>query len=282
MIREPASRLVRWTPARQFHLILQTVHNTMLWARFQHAGRVRFGTVEGDSARLHDGDMFSEAKPSGEQVPLGELVWLTPCVPSKLIALWNNFHALAEKQGLAAPAEPLYFSKGANSYCAHLQPIRAAAAYAGKVVFEGELGVVIGRRCKEVSEADAPHYIFGYTCVNDVTALDLIARDPAFAQWTRAKSFDTFGVFGPVIATGLDPLGLSVRTIVDGKERQNYPVSDMIFKPAQIVSLISRELTLNPGDIISCGTSVGVGTLKPGATVEVAIEGIGVLRNQFS
>jgi 2-keto-4-pentenoate hydratase/2-oxohepta-3-ene-1,7-dioic acid hydratase in catechol pathway len=254
----------------------------MLWARFQYGGRVRFGAVEGDSVRLYEGDMFAQAKPTDERVALGEVGWLTPCVPSKLIALWNNFHASAAKQGLAIPAEPLYFIKGANSYCAHLQPIRVPAGYTGKVVFEGELGVVIGKQCKDVPESDAGQYIFGYTCVNDVTALELIGREPGFAQWTRSKSFDTFGIFGPVIATGLDPLALTVRTIVDGTERQNYPISDMILKPAQIVSAISRELTLNPGDIISCGTSVGVGTLKPGATVEVAIEGIGMLRNQYS
>jgi len=253
----------------------------MLWARFQHGGRVRFGTIEGEVVRLHEGRLFESAQPTGERLPISDIVWLTPCEPSKLIALWNNFHAVAAKQGLAVPAEPLYFIKGANSYCAHLQPIRAPASYAGKVVFEGELGVVIGKECKDVAEADAAKYIFGYTCVNDVTALDLIQRDPNFAQWTRAKSFDTFGVFGPVIATGLDPLGLSVRTIVDGKERQNYPLSDMVFNPAQLVSQISRELTLCPGDVISCGTSVGVGSLKPGCTVEVAIAGIGVLRNEY-
>src|SRR5574341_529832 len=150
----------------------------MLWARFQQGGRVRWGAVEEDSARLCDGDVFAGAKPGGDPVPLADLVWLTPCVPSKLIALWNNFHALAAKQGLAIPAEPLYLIKGANSYCAHLQPIRAPAGYEGKVVFEGELGVVIGKPCKDVAEADAADYIFGYTCVNDVTAFDLIGRDP--------------------------------------------------------------------------------------------------------
>lgn len=253
----------------------------MLWARIRHRGRELGGTVEGETFRVHAGDPFSDAAPTGETLPLADAEWLTPCVPSKLIALWNNFHALAAKQGLTVPAEPLYFIKSANSYCAHLQPIRAPASYTGKVLFEGELGVVIGKECKDVSETDAARHIFGYTCVNDVTAFDLIQRDPSFAQWTRAKSFDTFGLFGPVIATGVDPLELSVRTIVDGKERQNYPVSDMVFKPAQIVSQISRELTLYPGDVISCGTSLGVGSLKPGCTVEVAIAGIGVLRNEY-
>ena len=253
----------------------------MHWIRFLHDDRVGFGSLEGDQVVSYDGDMFWDARPSGVRLPLDAITLLTPCEPAKLIGLWNNFHAAAAKQGLAIPAEPLYFIKGANSYCAHLQPIRAPASYDGRVVYEGELGLVIGRRCQHVSEADAPRFIFGYTCVNDVTAAEIIGRDASFAQWTRAKSFDTFGVFGPAIATGLDPLGLTVRTLVNGRERQNYAVSDMIFKPAQLVSLISRDMTLLPGDIISCGTSLGVLPIKPGTVVEVVIEGVGTLRNEY-
>ena len=206
---------------------------------------------------------------------------LTPTAPSKLIALWNNFHAMAAKFELAIPEEPLYFIKGSNSFLAAGQTIRSPRAYHGRVVFEGELGIVIGRTAREVSEREAGDYVFGYTCINDVTAFDLINKDPSFAQWTRAKSFDTFGVFGPVVASGIDPAGLSIRTLLDGEERQNYPVSDMIFSPPQLVSLISRDMTLEPGDVIACGTSVGAGRMKPGSTIEVAIEGIGRLSNRF-
>jgi ketopantoate reductase len=122
--------------------------------------------------------------------------------------------------------------------------------------------------------------VFGYTCINDVTAADIISKDPTFAQWTRAKSFDTFGVFGPVIATGLDPDKLVVRTVLNGTERQNYPVSDMILSPLQVVSMVSRDMTLVPGDVIACGTSVGVGPMRGARdVVEISIEGIGTLRN---
>jgi 2-keto-4-pentenoate hydratase/2-oxohepta-3-ene-1,7-dioic acid hydratase in catechol pathway len=114
-----------------------------------------------------------------------------------------------------------------------------------------------------------------------VTAFEIIGRDPGFAQWSRAKSFDTFGVFGPVIATGVDPAALTVRTLVNGRERQNYPVADMIFKPVEIVSRLSRDMTLEPGDIIACGTSLGAMPMKPGTTVEVVIEGVGTLRNEY-
>jgi 2-keto-4-pentenoate hydratase/2-oxohepta-3-ene-1,7-dioic acid hydratase in catechol pathway len=251
------------------------------WIRVQHQGRERFGSVEGETIRLHSGSLFGEHAPSGESLPLADARVLTPVAPSKMVALWNNFRALAEKLGNPIPPEPLYFLKANNSFLAHGETIRMPAAYPGKVVYEGELGIVIGKRCTAVSEADAPAHILGYTCINDVTAAELINKDATFAQWTRAKSFDTFGVFGPVIATGLDPAKLSIKTILNGQERQNYPVTDMIFPPAALVSLISRDMTLEPGDVIACGTSVGVGSMKPGSTVSIVIEGIGTLTNRF-
>jgi 2-keto-4-pentenoate hydratase/2-oxohepta-3-ene-1,7-dioic acid hydratase in catechol pathway len=253
----------------------------MHWIRFERAGQIGFGTLRDGAIQVHEGDMFASPRSTNVTVPLAEVKLLTPCVPSKMIALWNNFHALAARLNLSPPAEPLYLIKAPNSYLAGGQAIRVPASYAGKVVYEGELGIVIGKRAANVPEADAAQYIFGYTCSNDVTAAEIIQKDPTFAQWTRAKGFDTFGVFGPVIATDLDPLELTVRTLVDGKERQNYPVSDMIFKPAQLVSLISRDMTLYPGDVISCGTSVGVGSMKPGSRVEVVIDGIGTLSNEY-
>lgn len=149
------------------------------------------------------------------------------------------------------------------------------------MIFEGELGVVIGKRATAVRESDAAEHIFGYTCVNDVTAVDLLKKDPTFDQWTRAKSFDTFGPFGPVIATGLDTSHLSVKVILNGDERQHYPLADLVFAPARLVSLISRDMTLEPGDVIACGTSVGVGSMKPGATVSVVIDGVGTLTNRY-
>jgi 2-keto-4-pentenoate hydratase/2-oxohepta-3-ene-1,7-dioic acid hydratase in catechol pathway len=177
------------------------------------------------------------------------------------------------------PKEPLWFLKPSTAYLAPGAPIRLPAADVGKVIYEGELGVVIGRTARDVAEEDVDRHVLGYTCVNDVTALDLLGRDPAFAQWSRAKSFDGFGPFGPVVATGVDPDRLVVRTLVKGKVRQEYPISDAVFSPRRLVSLLSREMTLEPGDLIACGTSVGVGVLRPGTSVEVAIDGIGTLAN---
>lgn len=252
------------------------------WIRFAHNGGTEFGTLDGSEIAVHAGDMFTNAKPTGERVPLSAVRVRTPCDPSKMLCLWNNFHELAAKLGVQEPDEPLYLMKAPSAFLAHGETIRRPKSYDGKIVYEGELGIVIGKRCSIVSEAEAPDYIFGYTCINDVTAADIINKNPTFAQWVRAKSFDTFGVFGPVIATGLDPMSLRIRTVLNGQERQNYPVSDMFFPPHKLVSLVSRDMTLMPGDVIACGTSLGVGTMKdPKNTIEVTIDGIGTLSNVF-
>lgn len=251
------------------------------WIRFEHHNDTRFGTLQNDTITIHRGDMFTAAEPTSETVSLHEVKILTPTAASKMVALWNNFYALAAKFKLTIPEEPFYFIKSTGSFLAPGETIRRPVSYDGRVVFEGELGVVIGKVCRAVAETDADQFIFGYTCVNDVTAFELINKDSSFAQWTRAKSFDTFGPFGPVVATGLDPAELTIKTILNGEERQNYPVSDMIFPPAKLVSLISRDMTLLPGDVITCGTSLGAGSMKPGSTIEVAIDGIGRLNNSF-
>ena len=251
------------------------------WIRYQYQGVIGFGKLEAGVIERFRGDLFADPVSTGETLPLDVVTVLTPCQPTKMVALWNNFRALAEKLNQAIPLEPLYFLKGSNSFHPHREPIRVPAAYSGKVVYEGELGIVIGKRCCAVSATDAPHFIFGYTCINDVTAAELLFKDASFAQWTRAKNFDTFGVFGPVIATGINPMTLSVQTMVNGQERQHYPVSDMIFPPANLVSLISHDMTLEPGDVIACGTSVGAGSMKPGSEVSVVIAGIGELRNRY-
>jgi len=251
------------------------------WIRYAEAGVTGFGTLDGTRITAYAGDMFDSPQPTGRTIALDAVVVLTPTAAGKMVALWNNFHALAAKLGNPVPAEPLYFIKASSSFLAAGQTIRMPKSYAGKVVYEGELGVVIAKTCRAVCEAEAQRNIFGYTCINDVTAVDILHRDATFAQWTRAKSFDTFGVFGPVVATGLDPMPLAVRTVLNDQERQNYPLSDMVFPPARLVSLISKDMTLDPGDVIACGTSIGVGSMKPGSTVAVAIDGIGTLVNRF-
>jgi 2-keto-4-pentenoate hydratase/2-oxohepta-3-ene-1,7-dioic acid hydratase in catechol pathway len=252
------------------------------WLRFRHGGRTGFGTLTGDGIAVHDGEMFGRNAPTGKLLALSEVEWLSPCVPSKIVALWNNFHALAAKLNQPEPAEPLYLLKATTTIAAPGAVIRRPSSYDGKTTYEGELGIVVGKTCSRVSPAEAPGFIFGYTCVNDITANDILTRDPTFPQWARAKGIDDYGPFGPVIATGLDPAKLSVRTILNGAERQNYPISDMIFSAGELVSKISHDMTLLPGDLIAVGTSVGVGVMKePVNTVTVAIDGIGELTNEF-
>ena len=252
------------------------------WVRFEDGGEERFGCITGEDILIHTGAMFDDPQPTDMRRALTAVQLLPPCQPSKIIALWNNFRQLAAKLSVPEPGEPLYLLKAVSSVAAPGAVIRRPASYTERVVFEGELGIVIGRICANASEEAAAAAIFGYTCVNDLTASDIIARDKTFAQWARAKSFDGFGPFGPIIATDLDLSGLSVRTEVDGVERQNYPLDDMIFPPARLVSALSKDMTLLPGDLICCGTSLGVGSLKDAAsTVSVTIEGIGTLYNTF-
>lgn len=252
-----------------------------VWVRFNDQGTNRFGSLQGSRITEHVGEMFSDPQRTGREFSLDEVQILTPTEPTKMVAMANNFHALIEKFDLTVPEDPLYFLKANSSFYPTHQPIRRPMGYEGKIVFEGELGIVIGKTCSQVSVADAGQYVFGYTCVNDVTAFDLLNKNPSFAQWTRCKAADTFGVFGPAVATDLDPLSIRVRTFVDGQERQDYPITDMVFAPDELVSRISYDMTLMPGDIIACGTSVGVGTLKPGNVVEIKIDGVGTLRNEF-
>lgn len=253
----------------------------MKWLRFRRDGAEGFGTLQGDSVQVHRGELFGAHEATGETLPVAGIDWLAPCAPRQIIGLWNNFRAAADKNGWATPAEPLYFLKSPGSATGHGQPIAVPAAYDGRVAYEGELAVVIGRTARAVSVADAPAHIFGYACANDVTALEILHRDSSFPQWTRAKSFDGFAAFGPVIETDFDPAAAVLRTLVGGRERQNYALSDMFFSPAELVSRLSHDMTLAPGDVIFCGTSLGVLPMKPGTTVEVVIDGIGALKNVY-
>ncbi|MES9993967.1 MAG: fumarylacetoacetate hydrolase family protein [Candidatus Thiodiazotropha sp.] len=252
------------------------------WVRYEHQGVKGFGTLSGNQITVYQGDMYNRAESTEVILSLEAVKLLTPCEPTTMIALWNNFHSRAAKEGWSRPNHPLYFMKASTSFLPPGGTIRRPQAYDGPVVYEGELGIVIGKQCSNISEDEVDDYVFGYTCVNDVTARGLLREDPLFVHWTRAKSFDTFSAVGPLIATGLDATTLTVRTLVDGVELQNYPVTDMFFKPRQIVSLLSHDMTLQAGDIIACGTSLGAGPMQHGSTVEVVIDGIGTLVNEFA
>ena len=253
----------------------------MKWLRFARGGQVGFGLLDGELIQVHRGDLFGEHEASGERLALADVQLLPPCEPRTVVGLWNNFHALAQKNGWTPPAEPLYFIKATGSLAGPGSTTPAAAEAVGRVAFEGELAIVIGRTTHGVTVDQASAHIAGYTCANDITAIELLNRDATFAQWTRAKGLPGFGVFGPVIETDFDLQAATLRTRVGGRERQNYALSDMIVQPAALVSLISQDLVLQPGDLILCGTSLGVLPMKPGSEVEVEIDGIGVLRHRY-
>jgi len=253
------------------------------WARFQpQSGAAGFGILAGNRINEYAGDMFAEPKSTGRSIELADCALLAPCVPTKMVALWNNFRALAAKLGKAAPVHPLFLIKPATCIIGPNVPIVRPTGYTGKIAYEGELGIVIGARCKDVPPERASRFIFGYTCVNDVTAADVLNETPDFAQWCRSKGYDTFGCIGPVITADFDWEKARVITKVGEAERQNYPLSDMILPPGELVSRLSHDMTLMPGDVIACGTSLGVGSIRDGSDVEVFIDGIGSLRNMLA
>ncbi len=212
--------------------------------------------------------------------PVADVRLLPPCWPSKIVCIGRNYKAHAAETGSDVPKEPLIFLKPPSSLLANGDRI-LYPPQAQRVDHEGELGVVIGRRAWRVKRAQAFEYIFGYTCVNDVTARDLQNKD---GQWTRAKGFDTFCPLGPWIIprerVNLDELW--VRCFVDTEKRQEAPVRDMIFDIPTLVEYISSVMTLEPGDLISTGTPAGISPMKPGSVVRVVIEGIGALENEVA
>ncbi len=245
----------------------------MKWARARSQDGTMITGVIADGAMHPRSGLGSEIEVGGP-LALSDVTLLAPVHPGKFIGLWNNYKAAAEKGGMEHPAHPLYFFKADTSLVGPGAQVDIPPV-AGRVVFEGELGIVIGQTCKNLTVEQAGNAIFGYTCVNDITSLDILNADPSFPQWTRAKSFDGFGVVGPVIETDVRWQDLTITVLVNGRERQSYPASDMILTPPQIVSLLSQDMTLNPGDLIACGTSIGARPIKPGMEVEVVIEGIG-------
>jgi 2-keto-4-pentenoate hydratase/2-oxohepta-3-ene-1,7-dioic acid hydratase in catechol pathway len=188
----------------------------------------------------------------------------------------RNYAAHAAELGNDVPSEPLFFLKAPGALLSPEERI-FLPGWAGRIDYEGELAVVVGKTCRNCSEAEAPGFIAGYTLMNDVTARDLQNAD---GQWSRAKGFDTFAPLGPWIRVGSTmPEGTRIRTRRNGDTVQDAPLSDMVFPPALLVSRISRFATLHPGDVIATGTPEGVGSLHPGDRVEVEIDPIGTLRN---
>jgi 2-keto-4-pentenoate hydratase/2-oxohepta-3-ene-1,7-dioic acid hydratase in catechol pathway len=211
----------------------------------------------------------------GRIFPLSETRLLSPSLPSKIICLGVNYRPHAQEMNSALPSSPLIFLKPPTSMIGPEAPIILPRQWK-RVDYEGELGIIIGKKAKYVTVKDALSYILGYTCFNDVTERHYQKED---GQWTRGKGFDTFAPCGPWIETDVKPDDLKLETCVNGEVRQSTRTSDLIFGIPTLVSFISGVMTLLPGDVIATGTPAGVGPLKPGDIVEIKIENIGSLRN---
>jgi 2-keto-4-pentenoate hydratase/2-oxohepta-3-ene-1,7-dioic acid hydratase in catechol pathway len=246
-------------------------------ARFSHDGAINYGIVDDDELVVIDGDpLFRGFGTTGERVALSDAVLLAPVIPrSKVVAVGRNYREhVAEMGGTEPPAAPLLFLKPNTSIIGPGDSI-VRPPQSSRVDYEGELAVVIGKIAKNVRAADALSVVFGYTIANDVTARDLQKTD---GQWTRAKGFDTFCPVGPVIETEYDAEA-RLTTRVNGEITQDGRLSEMVHGIPEIIEYASSVFTLLPGDLILTGTPSGVGPVVAGDTVEVEIEGIGVLRN---
>jgi 2-keto-4-pentenoate hydratase/2-oxohepta-3-ene-1,7-dioic acid hydratase in catechol pathway len=234
------------------------------------------GRIEGDMVHEILCESFGAWVDTSRAWPLASVRLLTPLNPSKIVCVGRNYPEHAAELGNVVPKEPLIFLKPPSSVIGPEEPI-VLPPESQRVEYEGELAVVIGRTCSRLrSGDDSSPYVLGYTCLNDVTARDI---QRAESQWTRGKGFDTFCPLGPFVETQLDLEAATIETFVNGARRQFTPVSEMVFSIGAILSWISRVMTLLPGDVVATGTPAGVGPLAAGDVVEVAIRGIGTLRN---
>jgi len=233
-------------------------------------GVVALATEDGRSFFRYDPD----TRAMGGRVKIERLT--APVVPVKIVAVGLNYRDHAREMALKIPDEPILFMKPSTCVIGPEEAIRYPSQ-SSRVDYEAELAAVIGKTCKDADAGSARDYILGYTCFNDVTARDLQAKD---GQWTRAKSFDTFGPMGPWIVTDVeDPHDLEITARLNGQTRQSSSTANLIFNVFDLVEFVSHIMTLNPGDVIATGTPAGVGPMKQGDVVEIEIQGIGMLRN---
>jgi 2-keto-4-pentenoate hydratase/2-oxohepta-3-ene-1,7-dioic acid hydratase in catechol pathway len=250
-------------------------------ARFAAGGsEPAFGaveTVEGtDTVAAISGHPFASFGITDVRYPLAGVRLLAPILPTKIVAVGRNYAEHAAEMGGETTAEPLIFLKPSTAVIGPGDPI-GYPRQSEQVDFEGELAVVVGRICRDVDERSAYDAVLGYTCANDVTARDLQKSD---GQWSRAKGFDSFCPLGPWIETDLDPADVAILTRLNGDTRQHARTSQLVHGVPALLAYVSSAMTLLPGDVLLTGTPAGVGPMRPGDEVTVAIEGIGALTNR--
>ena len=247
-------------------------------ARFSLNGEIRFGSVVGDQVTLFAGNPFESKELTGQTVTLDQIQLLAPVTPSKIICIGMNFAAHAAEISQDVPDEPLMFFKPVSAIIGSGDTI-VLPHQSDQVEVEVELAVVIGKQAKNISKSEVKSHIFGYTIGNDITARDIQFSE---LQWARAKGFDTFCPLGPWIETDFDPRGKRLDSRIHGEQRQHANTKDMIFDVETLVSYVSENVTLFPGDVILTGSPAGISRMNHGDSVECEIEGIGVLRNQVA
>jgi 2-keto-4-pentenoate hydratase/2-oxohepta-3-ene-1,7-dioic acid hydratase in catechol pathway len=248
----------------------------MKLARFAHQDQTFLGVVGDESVEVVEGSFLEEYHPTGDHYPLSDVRFLPPASPTKIICVAHNYRGLIQEIGEEFPAEPVFFLKPPSSLIGPIDPIVYPEG-AERVIFEGELALVVKDRMKDVPENEALNHVLGYTCFNDVTERAMIERNQI--DLTPAKGFDTFGPIGPWLVTDLNPNALDLRTSLNGKLLQEDNTANCIFKIEYILHYLSTIMTLCPGDIVSTGTPQGIAAMQPGDVVEVQIEGIGRLKN---
>jgi 2-keto-4-pentenoate hydratase/2-oxohepta-3-ene-1,7-dioic acid hydratase in catechol pathway len=251
--------------------------------RFTAGGRPKYGALDGRFVRSLQTSPFAQRssarfqpKFDGNKCRLDEVKLLAPCTPSKLVCLGVNYRSHAIETGLPIPPVPLIFLKPPTAVIGPEEKIVLPNLEKRRVDYEAELGIVIGRRTKEISKEHAKECVLGYTCFNDVSERYAQKSD---GQWTRCKGYDTFAPIGPWIETEVDPDDLHVESYLNGEVCQSARTSDLIFGIAEIISFVSGIMTLLPGDVIATGTPSGIGKMNPGDVVEIKIEKIGTLKN---
>ena len=243
--------------------------------RFSLGKKTSYGVLDNKTVRVIKGNPFNKLQFSGITCNLSDVKLLAPCVPSKIVCLGVNYRSHAGDFNSQIPSSPLLFLKPPSAIIGPEDKI-IYPEMSQRVDYEGELGVVIQKKARHISPQEALDYVLGYTCFNDVSARDLQKPD---GQWTRAKGFDTFAPFGPCIETDIDPTNVPLETYLNGQLKQQSNTIELIFSVREVISFISRVMTLLPGDVIATGTPGGIGPMNPGDTIEIKIAPIGVLRN---
>jgi len=250
--------------------------------RFVAQGRAKYGllaqnTISGlrGNPYAHFQHLSSPSILDGSNYKLDKVRLLAPCLPSKIVCLGLNYRSHVEELKLPMPHVPLIFLKPSTAVIGPDDKIILPRGWK-RIDYEGELGVVIGKKAKDIPEKAAKEYVLGYTCFNDVSDRHAQAAD---GQWSRAKGYDTFAPIGPWIETEANPDNLKLETFLNGELRQSTSTSDLIFGISKLISFISGAMTLLPGDVIATGTPSGIGPMNPGDVAEIKIQNIGTLRN---